>query len=147
EPRLLAHARHRAGVLLELVANVRRSAALPHDREVDRAARRALPDDRRLALVRDADGRDVLGAQPRRAERAGDARLDARPYLAYVVRHPARLREVLRKLGRGAPERAAAAFATELENERRRPRRPLVDREDVLGHEWGEDSGMGRGAS
>ena len=96
------------GVLLERVADVGRAPALPDDGEVDGLARRAVPDDRRLALVGDADGGDVLAARPRRPARAPrHARLDARPDLRGVVLDPAGLREVLRELGRRAAERLA----------------------------------------
>ena len=44
----------------QLVAEGRRPPALPHDGVIDRFACCAVPNDAGLALVRDADGRDVL---------------------------------------------------------------------------------------
>ena len=46
----------------EPLAEVRRPAVLPDDGVVNRFAGLAIPDDGRFALVRDADGGDVLGA-------------------------------------------------------------------------------------
>ena len=52
----------------QLLAQRRRPAALPDDRVVHGAARFLFPDDRRLALVGDADGGDVRGGKAARAE-------------------------------------------------------------------------------
>src|SRR5205085_7234435 len=64
KPRLLADRVFKAA-RLQLVAGGGSPPVLPHDRAGDRSARRALPSDDRLALVRDADGAQI-------------ARLDAR---------------------------------------------------------------------
>ena len=62
----------------------------------------AIPDDRRFALVGDADGRDVCGSQPSAGQRGpGDLEL-AGPDLQRVVLDPAGLRKDLRKLLLGA---------------------------------------------
>jgi hypothetical protein len=59
---------HEAGLLLhelrfafarELLTNVRRAPALPHDRAMDRGAGFSVPHDRRLALVRDPDAGEI----------------------------------------------------------------------------------------
>src|SRR5438093_3273651 len=52
----------------ELFADRGTGAALPDDRAMDRCPRRSLPHDRRLALVRDADGGEVARADARRRE-------------------------------------------------------------------------------
>ena len=59
EPRPLAHEVGR-----QLARNVRRAAVLPDDRALDRTAGPALPDDRRLALVRDSDRRELARPDP-----------------------------------------------------------------------------------
>ena len=46
-----------------------RPSVLPDDRVRERASGRALPEDRRLALVRDADGRDVAAGDARHRQR------------------------------------------------------------------------------
>ena len=87
---------------------------------------------RRLALVGDADGRDVVRrARPARC-RAPASRLASTlaQISAGVVLDPAGLREVLRELGRRAAER----LAVEGEDERGRAGGALVDGEEVLGH-------------
>ena len=85
-------------VALQPIAVVRRPAVLPDDRVVDRNSGLAIPHDRRLALVGDADGGDVSRPQvrpPERLGRHGDLR---RPDLAGIVLDPARARKDLRKL-------------------------------------------------
>ena len=81
----------------ELVADGRRAAALPNDRIIDGLARVLVPDDRRLALVRDADASDV-----RRRQAALFKRLAHGKHLALkddhrIMLYPARLRVDLRK--------------------------------------------------
>ena len=78
------------GVLLQRVAHGRGAPALPDNREVDGLARRPVPDERGLALVGDADRGDVLAADPGGLQRAGHARLDARPYLGRRRARPTR---------------------------------------------------------
>ena len=53
----------------QLLAQRRRAAALPYDGVVYGATRLLFPDDRRFALVGDADGGDVRRREPARAER------------------------------------------------------------------------------
>ena len=72
-------------VAVEPGAGLVGAAVLPHDRRVDRAAGVAVPDDERLRLVGDAEGRDIARPGARRLERPGD-------------RAPGRLRELLRVL-------------------------------------------------
>ena len=132
EPRLFAHARDGARVRLERLAHGGRAPALPDDREVDGPPRRPVPDERRLALVGDPDRREVVAADLRGLEGAGHACLDARPDLGGVVRDPPWLRVVLRKLRRRA---ADGLSRRHLDDESRRAGRPLVDCEQVLGHD------------
>jgi hypothetical protein len=140
EPRFLAHPRYRVRIFLETVANVGRAAALPHDREIDRPSRRAIPHDRGFTLVRDTDGGDVLWVGPRPFDGFFDALFDAVPDLATIVRHPSGLRKVLGKLDRGASKGPAGgglgpSSGSDFDDERRGSCGPLVDREQVLGHE------------
>ena len=103
----LAHERLVAG-RLEPVAELGGAPVLPDDGVVDRLAGLAVPDHRRLALVRDADGRDVARSQVRAAERLdGDAR-SASP------RSPA---------GRARPSPASGRSAGTPAGRRRRRRR------------------------
>jgi hypothetical protein len=95
----------------------------------DRLARLAIPEDGRLALIRDADGRDVRAGDVRFRERTSDSGTDARPDLVRVVLDPTRLREVLGELDVLLSER----FAFQRDDDRRRAGRPLIDREEVFG--------------
>ena len=115
EPRALAD---QVGV--ELAAALRRAAVLPDDRGRDRLPGCAVPEQRRLALVRDRDRVDAVEPRLRRGSK------DALPDLLRVVLDPARPREVLRQLG------IAAALNVQIlvDDETRRARRALVDRED-----------------
>ena len=88
---------------------------------------RAVPEERRLPLVRDADGGDVArrDAPPRCS--AAARRVELRPPdLLGIVLDPARLGKVLREL----PVTPAAHAAVLTDDERRRAGRPLVERED-----------------
>jgi hypothetical protein len=96
--------------LFQLPAQPRGSAVLPHDRARDRLERLPVPEDDRLARVRDAHAVHV-GTHPladsRRGERlARDAAADL-PDLGCVVLDPARLRKVLGELGVRPSEDAA----------------------------------------
>src|SRR5205085_6357094 len=73
--RELAHQRAGAGVL-------------PDDRVVDRLAGLAVPHDRRLALVGDADRGDVAGLAVGRRHRTADDLARAPPHLLRVVLDP-----------------------------------------------------------
>ena len=73
------------------------AAALPDDRVADGLAGLAVPDNDRLALVGDADRRDILGfgiGKAHRLARNGKLRL---PDLVRVMLDPAGLREILRE--------------------------------------------------
>ena len=87
----------RSAVALQLFAKLRRAATLPNDRRADRLARLAFPKDGRLALIRDADGRDVCSIHAAFADdllQHGKLRV---PNLVGVVLDPAVLRIILRK--------------------------------------------------
>ena len=61
---------HLAGaVVLQPLAEFGGPAVLPDDRVVDRLARVAVPENRRLTLIGDPDGGDVGGAELRPSER------------------------------------------------------------------------------
>src|SRR5262249_41205939 len=77
---------------VELAAALGRPPVLPHDRARDRCAGATVPEDGRLALVRDRDRVDAV--EPGGA-RGGDHAL---PDLLGVVLDPAGSREVLRQL-------------------------------------------------
>jgi len=78
-------------LILEAVADVGRAAILPDDGVVDRFAGLAVPDNRRLSLVGNADSGDVRRAHPRSTECFG-GRPDLRgPNLVGVMFDPARI--------------------------------------------------------
>ena len=82
----------------QVVANRSRLARLPHDGGVDRPTRGALPDERSLPLVRDADGRHHGSRDTRpREDTVGGCQL-AFPDRLRIVLHPPGLRVRLRKL-------------------------------------------------
>ena len=115
EPRALAD---QIGV--ELAAARRGSPVLPDDRRRDRASGHAVPEQRRLALVRD---RDRVDAVEPGFPGCGE---NALPDLFRIVLDPARPRKMLRQLG------VAATVDVELlvDHEAGRAGRALVDRED-----------------
>ena len=83
---------------LQLVAVGAGAAALPDDRMVDRLTGLLVPDDGGLALVGDADGRDIRRAGPDLVHgRKGHAQLGG-PDLVGVMLHPAGLRKILGEL-------------------------------------------------
>ena len=69
-----------------------------------------VPDDRRLALVRDAQRDDVLRPHPGAAQRGGDDAGDVAPDLLGVVLDPARTRVVLAVLALGDGDHPAAGL-------------------------------------
>jgi hypothetical protein len=107
-------------------AEIGGAAVLPDDRVVHRFAGLPVPDNRRLALVGDADRGDVARPDLRAAERLDrDADL-RRPDLLRIVLDPAGLREQLRELF--LRDRANRAVA--VEDDGPRAGRSLVERED-----------------
>ena len=103
---------------------------LPDDRVVDRLAGRLVPDDRRLALVGDADRGEVGGGDAGLGEGALDDLLAARPDLHRVVLDPARLRvDLLVLLLVDRHDRAGV-----VEDHEAGARGPLVEGPDVLRH-------------
>ena len=117
------------------------ASVLPDDRTVDRRAGRAIPDDRRLALVRDADTRALAWRDARRRvgidERPRDRRFD----VDEVVLDLAGLRVVLRELARRLPEDARVVR----EHDDRAARRALIDREEMSAHGRATLAARGRG--
>ena len=81
----------------ELIADGRRAAALPDDRVIDGLARILVPDDRRLALVRDADAGDVRRRQAALFKRLAHGEQLALEDDHRVMLDPARFRIDLRE--------------------------------------------------
>ena len=108
----------------------RGSPVLPDDGAVDRPARRTIPHEHRLALVRDAEGGDRIRAASRPIQHRADRRDHRRPQLLRIVLHLAGAGEVLgeRLLGGGHYPRRL------VEEQRAGGRRALVDGEYVSGH-------------
>src|SRR5262249_38046841 len=116
ESRAFAHERLGAAGL-EACADVGRAPVLPDDRTMNGPTGRAVPHDGGLALVRDADGRDAIGADARLCDGLMRSRKCVAPDVLGVVLHPAGCRVVLREL---APrERDDAALAVENDAARR----------------------------
>src|SRR5581483_12156499 len=108
EARARAHlVREAAGP--QLVAEGRGAPALPDDGIADRAAGGALPQERRLALVGDADRRNVAGGRAGGLERALRGIELRRPDRLRVVRDPAGPRVDLRELDRRLRHRPRGA--------------------------------------
>jgi len=129
EPGALTHERLMARVAQRL-AGVGGAAVLPHDRVVDGTERVALVEQRRLALVGDADAGDVPGRGLGDLQRLRARRERRLPDLLRVVLDPAGLREVLRELAVPAAEDAPRRVDEEPSD----PRRARVDGEDASGH-------------
>lgn len=84
-----------ADVAPELLAQGVGAGVLPDDGVVDGLTGVLVPEQRRLALVGDADGLDVVAGDAGLGDGSGDDLLDVRPDLVRVVLDPARLREDL----------------------------------------------------
>src|SRR6185503_2076313 len=118
-------------VRLQALALRRGAPVLPHDRAMDGASRAAIPEDDGLALVRDSERGDVARPDPRAPARLAEHSKRDAPDLLRVVLDPARLRIVLRELRVGTSDDASGA----IEDQGRRPRGSLIDRDDAgLGH-------------
>src|SRR5690349_3148105 len=105
--------------LTQALALVSGPAVLPDDRGRYGFECLAVPQDKRLSLIGDADRRHIRLAGPGRAERRLRARLHSRPDLVRVVLDPSRPRIVLRDLG----VTLAPHLAVEPDGDRRRARR------------------------
>src|SRR5690606_13687477 len=111
----------------ELFAARGRASVLPDDGAMHGGAGLAVPEDRRLALVGDADGRDGLAVQARRGERALDADAHRAEDFLGIVLDPAGLRIMLRKLALVPAQNPPV----EIHDEDGRAGRALVDGEQV----------------
>ena len=123
-----ALAEQRLGALRsQAIADVRRAPILPDDGVGDGLAGLAIPHDRGLALVGDADRGDVARTHARAGQHLhGDAGL-RRPDLQRVVLDPAWLRKDLSELAL----RDSLDPAVPIEQDSPRARRALIQREDV----------------
>ena len=79
----------------QLFTDAIRARVLPDKRVVDRLARMPIPEDRRLALVGDADGGNLRGADARFVQCSPDHLLGALPDFGGVVFHPTAARKYL----------------------------------------------------
>src|SRR5690606_4830149 len=124
----------------ELLAEGGGAAVLPDDGVVDRAARGLVPDHRGLALVGDADGRDVGSLQLRLLQRLLHRPHRGFPKVLRVVLDPAGSREMLRKLLLADGDDAHPV----VEDDGAGGGGSLVDGEDVLWHGRRAFRGQGR---
>src|SRR2546430_4451051 len=126
---------HQAGALAhqllvtvgaQSLADGRACPALPDDGGIDRTARRTLPHDGRLALVRNADRGDLGRTESRTREGFAPDRDGRRENFLGIVLDVSRRGIELSYLAVGA----SADGAGLVENDRARARRPLIERED-----------------
>src|SRR5918993_1772110 len=111
---------------------VRCTRVLPDERVRERRACVAVPEHRRLALVRDADGRELIGPYAAARKRLADYDLRVTPNFGRVVLDPARLRIDLLVLAlRNADDRTQL-----VEHDEAAARGALVDCADVFAHDW-----------
>ena len=106
------------------------AAILPDDGIVDRLAGRPVPDNRRLALVGDADGSNFGGGQPGLLEGGLHRPKAGRPDLLGHVLDPARRRKMLGKLHLAQ----ADDLLQIVEDDGAARGRALVDGEDIAAH-------------
>ena len=83
---------------LQCIRNVRSSAALPHDRIIDRFSSLLVPDNRRLTLIGDTDRRNIRRRRADHVHRLNRHAKHCRPDLIGIVLHPARIRKKLPEL-------------------------------------------------
>ena len=107
------------------------AGVLPDDRVVIRLTRLAVPDDRGLALVGDAQRRDVGGFQTDVVQRRGHHGLGVTPDLGRVVLDPAGARQDLLVLELVAPDLQTVV----VEDHAAGAGGALVDRGDEVGHD------------
>ena len=110
----------------QLSAAFGRAPVLPDDRAVDGPAAAPVPDDGRLALIRQADGREVGRLDPGSGESVFRRAEDGLPELLRLVLHPARTRKILRHFAVAAPPRPQLL----VDHEAGCPGCPLVDGEE-----------------
>jgi hypothetical protein len=127
---------------LQSGADIRRATVLPDDGVVDGSARGALPDERRLALVGDADGRDIArrhAALRQRAAHGGERRA---PDVFRIVLDLARRRIMLREL----LLRDARHRQVRPEQDGARGCGALIDGEEIARHDKSSPVGRAPGA-
>ena len=83
---------------LQCIRNVRSSAALPHDRIIDRFSSLLVPDNRRLTLIGDTDRRNIRRRRADHVHRLDRHAKHCRPDLIGIVLHPSRIRKKLPEL-------------------------------------------------
>ena len=126
QPRLPPHC-GLVAARLQLIAQLRRPPALPHDGVRYRLPRPAVPHDESLALVRNAYANDRPRMRLKRLQQLLDnlqARLEQ---LHRIVFHPPRTRVHLPDLPAHRPQRRPRS----VDQHASRPRRPLVQRDNI----------------
>ena len=120
-----------------------RAPILPNDGPVNGLARAAIPKQRRLALIRNADRPDFGWLHCGRLECARNGAEHALPDFLRLVLDPARLGKVLRELAVLSAERGAV----ERHDQRRGSGGALIDRENMACHrDEATRASLGRGA-
>ncbi len=118
--------------LLQLVAKLARTSILPDNGIVQRLAGFAIPDQRRLTLVGDADGGDVGALETGFVQRLLDRPDDRFPDFLRIVLHPTGIREDLPKLLLACPGYLHGL----IEDDRARGRGALVNGDNVAAHSF-----------
>ena len=119
-----------AAVLAKLGDEPVRARVLPHDGVAERLSGAAVPKERRLALIGDADADKIGGGQACRGKGIRHGRDRVAPDLDGVVLHPAGLRVNLLVLFL----RGADNGALPVENEKACGGGPLIDRANITAH-------------
>src|SRR5690606_22283878 len=112
---------------LHAVAGLGRAAVLPDDGAMDRAAGLAVPDERGLARVGDADAGELARVDPRRQQGVANGLERGAPEVLRLVLDPARIREMLLELLLADADRTKAV----VEHDGAGAGGALVDGEDV----------------
>src|ERR1700722_17041904 len=112
---------------LQTIAGVGGAAILPDDRAMDGAPARALPYQRGLALVGDADSSEIASRYAGPGKRKSTGLENGPPEIFGIVLDPTGTRKVLRKLLLSDADDVEPG----IEHDRARGRRALVDRKNV----------------
>jgi hypothetical protein len=111
----------------ERVAECCGSTVLPDDRRMDRLQRLAIPKERRLPLVRDADRCELGGLRLTLGERVGTCIDESGPPILGIVLHPPRAGKRLRELAIAA----TGDIAVLVNEQSGDASRPAIDREHL----------------
>src|SRR5699024_2387818 len=110
--------------LFKLIAIIRGSPILPHNGPVDRFSGFTIPYDRRLALVSNANGSNILSIRSHLRNSFSDNPHLSSPYFSRIMLNPARFGKILLKL----PLSYGCYFSLVVKNNCPGAGCPLIDR-------------------